>query len=114
MVSEFKVGWNPKYSLGGCISEGINRGPFLGNPAPLGSIPEGDGRGVDFPKKQYPFVLMDECQNVCRTWVSKWDNHKYSMDPVILMYWYRLRIPDGSSYIGLPYLELPRMPVQCA
>ena len=43
---------------------------FLGNPAPLGAIPEGDGRGADFPKKRGPFVLVDECQNVCRTWVE--------------------------------------------
>ena len=64
--------------------------------------------------KRGPFVLIDECQNVCRTWVSKWDNQQYSMDPVTLMYWYRSRIPGGSSYIGLLYLELVRMPVQCA
>ena len=29
MVSEFKVGWNPKYSLGGCTPEGINGGQMI-------------------------------------------------------------------------------------
>ena len=37
---------------------------FLGNPAPLGAIPEGDGRGGGFPKKTGPIRprgRMSEC-----------------------------------------------------